>query len=345
MANPTKDKTWEYSVNNGVLASSAKASTQAHADKRGLLFGIKEAMIDAGTYTGATGSPLANLTVPWTVQSSSDGSTSGASDLWVDIDDMIWSTSDGGARSWIVLRQTGISTTFELLIDCRQGSNNDDGGEIDAYVAQSAFTGGSTTARPTSTDERQIRNLTNWGGGSQGTTFPFKWHFQISSDGQCTRVYVFHAITRVPIGFWIFDKPKTPTTGWTDPYVAAMDGSTDSITIPTYARFNVGALLLGRFSGADTTMYISAEGFGNVGLGAATTVATWNQLDGTYIAGECGVESLTSTFRGSHGTLFDLWWGFDFAIDGQTYPDDSTRAFAQFGAFIIPWNGDLMQIN
>lgn len=334
--NPTKDKTWEYSVNNLVVADNTRGSTNAHADKRNLLFGIKEAMIDGG------------LTVPWTVRGSSDSSTAGmdTTDRWVDIDDMVWSTSDVGARSWIVLRQTGISTTFELLIDLRQGSSNDDGGEIRMWVAQAGFTGGSTTARPTATDERQLRNLELWGAGSQGSTIPYKWHFQISSDGQCTRVYIFNAnSSRTAIGFWLLDVPKNPTTGWTNPYIATVHGSADTTEIPTYANYQNTATLRGRYSGADTTMYMSAEGINNVAVGNAASIDTFNQVDGTYIAGEIGIDSLTSTFRGSHGTIFDLWWGFNFAVSGQTYPDDGTRAFAMFGDFVIPWNGSIMQVN
>lgn len=332
--NPTKDKTWEYNINNLVLADSTQGSTTAHADKRNLLLGIKEAMTDGG------------LTAPWTVVSSSNGTTAGASDNWTDIDDLVWSTSDGGARGWIVLRQTGISTTFELLIDLRQGSINDDGGEIRMYVAQAGFTGGTTTARPTATDERILRDLDTWGAGGQGSSIPFKWHFQISDDGECTRVYIFNAnATRTAIGFWIFDVPKNPTTGWTDPYIASVNGGNDTAEIPTYGAYQNTANIRGRFSGVDTTMYLSSESLNNIAVGNATTIDTFNQLDGTYIAGECGIDSLTSTFRGSHGTVFDLWWGFNFAVTGQTYPDDGSRAFAQFGDFIIPWNGDIMEVN
>jgi len=333
MATPTKEKTWEYDLNNFVLADNT-SSNGAYFSTRKRLFQIKEILINNGSTT---------FTTPWTVVSSSDSSTAGAGDNWTVAADLVWRDDDtSNVFSWIVLRQTGISATFELLITCEEDSINNDGRQIGAWVAQAGFTGGTTTARPTATDERILQNSTSdwWGsGGNDNIARSSQTHVWLSSDGECTRI-VIH-IGTVPTAYWCFEKPKNPVTPWTDPYFAAIQGTSNVTTYqPTYANFYDTAVCVGRYNGVNTNMYMSGEGFASAAAGE-NLIAVPNQLTGDWLANAIGLISTTSTFRGRQGEVFDLWWGTNAADDGmgRYFPADASKTFVQIGSLIFPWDG------
>lgn len=349
MADPTKDKTWEFDLNNFIIANGSIANG-AFASARNRLFSIKEILVNNGATT---------FTTPWVVQESSDSVTADASDNWVTASNLIWRDDDGSAVfSWIVLRQTGISAKFELLITCEEDQTGNDGKQIGVWVAQAGFrladggTDGTTTARPTATDEREIRDSTSsgyWGSGPINTAFTSQHHVWMSSDGECTRIAIF--IANVVTGYWAFEKPKNPTTGWTDPYFAVIRGSFNTnVSHASYAMYFDAAVVLGRYSGQDTTMFFTGEGIFNDAIGEATTAGfttplgcqTQNQLDNTYIASQMGLASQTSTFNGHHGNVFDQWWGILFVQNGRYYPEGGTKAFVQIGDFILPWDGSTL---
>ena len=54
-----------------------------------------------------------------------------------------------------------------------------------------------------------------------------------------------------------------------------------------------------------------------------------------------GIVSTTAGSRGRLGTVFDLWYGSKAIGQGDTYPNDTSRQFAQFGHFVFPWNGSI----
>ena len=328
MANPSVQKTWQFNLNNYVPADNTLGGRNAFYSRRSLLLGIKNAMKGFGTQ-------------PWTVVSSSDSTTTSASDLWVDPDDLEWRDDDtSNIFSWIVLRQTGISTTFELLITCEEDSVSNDGARIGAWVAQAGFTGGSTTARPTATDERQIRDSTSsglWGSGADGVSYEYRYHVMQSNDGQSTRILIF--IDGVNTGLWFFEKPVNTNTNWTNPYVASIQGSNNNTTEQaTYSQYYDSASALSRFGGVDLGFYLSGEGFGSAAVGEQLT--TPNQLDGEFLASEIGLCSLSSTFVGRAGEIADLWWGFTSEQSGRYFPSDaSSKAFVQVRDMIFPWDG------
>ena len=333
MTNPTIQKTWEFQVNNLTLGTLA-LSAGANEDRREVLFNIKEALVNNGTTT---------FTAPWTVQLSSNASTAGAADNWTTASDLTWRDDDtSNAFSWIVLRQTGISTTFELLITCEEDFTSADGARIGAWVAQAGFTGGSTTARPTATDEREIRNSTSsgfWGTGFDGSpNVNIRWHLMMSSDGQCTRILLF--MDGIVTGLWLFDVPDNPVTGWSNPYVAAIYGENNFNTnVTSYETWCEGDTMKGRFSGTDTTMYLTSEGINNSLIGEFLYA---NQLDNTWPASEMALASKTSTFMGINGTMFDLWWGTGFPASegtGRYYPEAGTKLYVQVKDMIFPWDG------
>lgn len=336
MADPTIQKTWEFDVNGVALANSAQASTQAHQDRREMMLDIKRMLTNTGGHSA--------FTAPWTVQLSSNGtSTAGAGDNWGDIDDLVWRDEDstGTNFSWIVLRQTGISTTFELLIALESDTVNDDGAQIYASVAQAGFTGGNLNTAPTATDERVLRNDDGtsqgyWGSGTDGAVSnpAYRWHTMMSSDGECTRVLIF--MDTVCTGFWLFDVPDNPVTGWTNPYIATILGTNNfTSNQPGYTNFNVNDNMKGRYSGTDTTMFLGVEGYANT---RAPDVGR-NQLDNTWLTSEMGIYSQTSTFTGRMGSMFDLWWGQVATTSGKYFPQTGTKLYVNVSSMIFPWDG------
>lgn len=86
----------------------------------------------------------------WTVQSSSDGVTQSNTDLWVSDAALVWAAA-GVAHSHCVLRsQTlGGGRFIYLLLACSTGATNQH--LVNETMSSAVFTGGTTTADPTTT--------------------------------------------------------------------------------------------------------------------------------------------------------------------------------------------------
>jgi len=91
------------------------------------------------------------------VVSSSDSSVADASDNWGSAADLIWST---GAHSWIVLQLDSVFSGFQICIDLSESSYKN---EAIVLTSAAGFTGGTTSARPTATDEAVCLNSLQWG--------------------------------------------------------------------------------------------------------------------------------------------------------------------------------------
>lgn len=332
MALPTLAKTWQYSLRNAVVAQGTLLATGQR-----LLRLIKNSMKGFGT-------------LPWVVQYSCDSVTAGAAgdlvDRWAADANLVWA-NPGSAHSWIVLRQTGIATNFEVCIATNSASSSPSAITI-AVSPSAGFTGGSTTARPTATDETVLINQAAWGAnGSVNQNYVYDvWQ---STDGQCTRMMI-HQGGVSAIGFWVFDKPKNPTTGWTSPscFLALGSSSTSQIQYTLLSNSSTTTAFRSRFSGVNYSMTATGEGMqsGQAGiLGQATAFLSVNDIDSSFIMQPIGIVSITVGMRGRQGAFFDMWWGSGTVNAGDTYPNDATKQFAQFGpgsttgAIILPWDG------
>lgn len=318
---PTLSKTWQYNVNQTVVAGgSIQLTCQA------LFLTIKNTLKGFGT-------------LPWAVRGSSDSATAGmdAVDRWVTSANLVGGTS-GVAHSWIVLRQTGIATNFELCIDLTSN----------AYTSQTiiispsaGFTGGSTTNRPTATDEIV---LINGGASWSNVNANHVVHGMQSTDGQCTRLVVWRASTNL-CTFLFFDKPANTVSGWTNPSVGGWLSSTTSIAnVYSILGHATSSTLRGRGT-ATMTVAFSGEGSFSSGnnLAQTTDVGTvQNDFDANWPIFPIGIYSTTALHRGRHGTISDLWWKpIGVGNAGDTFPNDGSRQFVAFGDLIFPWNGSV----
>ena len=115
---------------------------------RSWCFSLKEHM--KGTLSTGTLSGSRNAASLWTVVKSSNGVTTGNSDLWATIADVVFA-NNGSNHSWIVLSNAALG--YEVCIDMNAASEVN-AGFVAAPIADGGFvTGGSVTARPTATGE------------------------------------------------------------------------------------------------------------------------------------------------------------------------------------------------
>lgn len=96
-----------------------------------------------------------DLTGAWTVDRSCDSVTApDATDQWTDASKVVFGVDGSQPLSWIVLKAPsglqGVNDVWLLIVaDNTNADANPD--KVDMYVSNAAYTGGSTTARPTTT--------------------------------------------------------------------------------------------------------------------------------------------------------------------------------------------------
>ncbi|MAE87660.1 MAG: hypothetical protein CMB80_33310, partial [Flammeovirgaceae bacterium] len=321
---PTVTQTWQLDVNN----AAARDINQTDNNRK-TMFAIKNALVSFSSN-------------PWTVNSSSDGASAGASDLWIDSDDLIWST---GNHSWIVL--TKPTTGSQILISCDRSGTND---ILMSWSPGGLYTGGTISVDPTATDQVTIQISGTWNGNlSTYYSWVHVWH---SSDGRRTRVVVANDAGH-PRLFWILDEVDPIPDNWatTPEVVCIFEHGTNALSwfstlddVPTFNNvakswddtneFDIGLFTLGFDScpsGFGGTNFMSRQEFGSTG----------NKLndDEPYPMAPVGIFSRETGFRGAHGILADMYVGHEDRA-GATYPDSTTeKLWAQFGDIILPWTG------
>lgn len=314
MALPSLSKTWQYSVNNTITATGTYSDTCRNA-----IFSIKNALVSFGT-------------LPWTVVSSSDGAdTTAASDLWATSANIIGNTA-GVNHSWIRLRQTGIASNFELLLDCTSAGLY--AGTLVISPGAGFVTGGTATNRPTATDEIVLISDTNWLITPGSNDQDIITNIMQSTDGQCTRILA--CSQNVVTTFWFFDKPNLPSTGWTKPSVSyAAVNATDT---PVITNLSNATPALKAFGSTAFDITCTSEATNTTPL--TTLLTSTNDFDSTLPLFSIGIVSTTASHRGRHGSIFDMWYTLASpTVSGDTMPNDATRTFAVFGDVVFPWNG------
>lgn len=324
---PSLTKTWQLDVNN----VAARDVSTIDNDRR-TMFTIKDTLVNFAQS-------------PWVVHSSSDSVTAGASDLWVDKDDIIWST---GNHSWIVL--TKPTTGSQILISCDQALTSD---LIISWSPGGLYTGGSISVDPTATDQVTLQASGNWNGGlTSYNSWVHVWH---TTDGSRTRVLV-TTDSADPTLFWILDEITPIPDNWAlSPEVVCIfeganavnfgaSGSLQAIPVTGNAakswddtsEFNIGLFTLGHDS--------SAGGFGGTNFVSRNQMGQQGNTlndDTPYPLAPLGIISEVTGFRGVHGIFDDLYVGHEDRVLGTTYPNSTIeKLWAQAGDLILPWTGD-----
>jgi hypothetical protein len=151
-------RTWYDDANVDVAYATSEAVTSAK-----LVWTLKALLrTEVSGTNGATG-PTPSL-AGWTCAGSSDSATAAmdSTDRWgstFNAAKIVWNNPTV-AHSWIVLQSPNDiggsgNGTYQLLLACE----SDDVYTVSVYVSKSGFTGGSTTARPTATDEVTVNAI------------------------------------------------------------------------------------------------------------------------------------------------------------------------------------------
>ncbi len=294
LVNAAKVKTWSHVVNQTKVCANQSASFSA------AYFELKTRLL---TIPGAT------------VKGSSDGTTAAMDGI-----DRIG--ADPGVLTntpnrWIVINVDTMSGSFEFLINW---------GTARSYISPNGlFTGGSTTTRPTATDEDSISD------NYPNSANTFYTHFISSSDGKSlmfftTGANLTHTYLMVLEGELCSETANSLDTVWFSGWSSQLN-----LTFPTTFRaYMAGAL-------------VSLSVYGGPYFAPAADAKT--AQGGTHIAHEFGL--------GENGTpdgllftkIFDLYkGGTSLAITGDGAPSGGSREWLHFGNIIVPWNGAVLTV-
>jgi hypothetical protein len=315
MSLPALLKTWQFPPAGPNILVTAQAD--AAATSKRVIRAVKDALVSFPSH-------------PWLVRGSSSGTSAGMDsvDRWTSDAALVYI---GGTHSWSVLRQPALSN-IEICLDMGTTSS----GTVYVYASPSGgFTGGTTSTRPTAPDEFRVGanpNAFSW-----NTNANHQIHAWQSSDGECNRLDVWANGTAQPF-FLLFDRPRNPPAGWTNPVVYLVQGDGAG-----YASSNlqVAAAALGK---GTSVFNISLTGENAPGLSnsllANVAAPGQNSFDSTWPFYPLGIAA-NSVHPGRHGTLYDLWWKHVGINNADTLPNDpALRKFAALGTLIHPWTGD-----
>jgi hypothetical protein len=330
MAYPGIRKNWIFDVNQQV---SGSYTLYDHATN--YFLHIKNALKASAT----------ELDFPWVVVGSNNCTTAaldGVDRLNTLADFPRWSAAPPRSHSWIVLGQPAIHPNFQV---CFYNIL-----EIMTVVVSPAvgFSGGSTSARPTASDEVVMINLASWANlnSSPIPTAPASYYEMVynlmrSSDGEMTRViFTWGTGSR---GVWIFDKVQDAIPEWTNPsYYAIVNTTFASLgytsEIMGYGRVNnVGAtwhfLTNGCVSwSVDEYQFYTTSSFSGKYSVAKIILSAASSSNGPF-------DGTETSNMGAMGQLYDLWLGPRNMTNGTTYPEDGSRQYVQFSSLVFPWDG------
>lgn len=333
---PILSKTYQFNVNNiqEAQGSALACNRQAWLTIKNILIGFAQN--------------------PWQVVASSNGVVANSSDNWATTADLIWA-NDGTAHSWIVLKQTKLKSTYQLLIDF--GSASSDGNKCHVYwtTHASGFSSlTSITATPTATNQVYIMDYdgANINSPVSSSDVRIIIHGIQSTDGEVTRIFVFRSDL---CPFWLdMSKINNPTTGWSDPIIGAgvyshVDSGwpTNSLvytylldttfTFPYYvSKVSIHNSTLFEIAYTGESYFNGSFKFIPVELVVA------NEISAGYGLFPIGIASTTTGAKGRHGSLYDMWWGQRGL--GDFFPADGSKQFAQLAgnSIVISWNGTTM---
>jgi hypothetical protein len=322
---PTVEKTWQFDVNRQFAMGSVAFDTA-----RPMLRHIKDQMKVWG----------------WTVKGSCNSVTTGmdGTDRWATDANLVWASTDGGAKSWIVLVHP--DGGFEILICLRNSTTGAHNLFLRSSVA--GFTGGSTTAIPTATDHMPhgTTSLTSPQYVLPATgigAFAGVLHMMQSTDNNSLRIVGFNGgISQSGI---IIERLGDAVPGFpTRPLVACGQSIAGNVGWWVFSQLYSSTAQLACMTAGGTPFYVhlTCEG------GTTTTngqlpnaISVPNEFSGEHAIYPVGAASATAGARGRHGRMVDLWWnsGSSLLVEGSTHPDDGSRQLVCIGSMVFPWNG------
>lgn len=313
--------TWQNNFNNSVAASGT-----ALTDNRTVLLGIKNALIGFATN-------------PWVVKGSSSSVAAALDgvDRWSTISNLVWANA-GGAHSWIVLEQGGVYTSgankYQICIECANASAA--GNLLTVIISNSAgFTGGSTTNRPTATDE-YVYSSSAW--LTNASVGPIIYNAQQNTTGEVTRIFCFY--NSINILFWSFEKLTDVETGVTYPISTTVLGGSTTVNQATWSLLSTNANSKARPVATNLTAWYTAAGALGQGAGQTQTAANiYSSKWPAYIT--------RSTVTGGHftGKFQDCYFTSTGRNNGDAVPSGGTKIWTVVGNLLLPTGGTTLVVS
>lgn len=324
MALPTPEKSWIFKTVIIPFTTSAAVMNQY------FWYNLKQMMTVNTGWNDETGASVTNAH-PWTVSASSNGTVANTSDNWSSFSSVVFLAA--GAHSWIVLRQAAINPTYEICFS--QGATNPNSNSYVSHQAGFTLSGLVTTADPTATD--RITFLINQPPIFAAISAGIYLVVAMSTDGQCTRIFAY-MLNQLYV-FWLFDKPRNPVSGWTNPSIALMHYNSGNVVPSAYTELTDNALISGLAPGGiPMTLYTTTEFYSSAAIGEGLNLP--NQLTGEWQFFPTGLFSNTSGVCGRHGEIFDLWFVADRMFSGTKF--SGTHSFMCLPYLTHVWDNTLI---
>lgn len=284
---------------------------------------------------------------PPTVKGSSDSTTAGMDGVnrISAANKVVW-VGAAVVHSWIVLEfpniNDGAGGKLQICLDFKTAQGGGDAWDWTLVSSKSAgFTGGTTSARPTATDEKSTGDI----GFLGNTNVAFRIHVIASTDG--TVYHSFFCEGGGTVAWLMVAKPTTLVAGWDYPYYVhfegnALNGATSATHVtPTEVTTYSATRHMARHGATDMTASLQMEG-GAATLNAGGAGAAAHGISNDFPCLPAPIWSNAGVV-GRMGRIKDLYFTSvtGFAGAGDDFgPDASHRKFAIFGSAVVPWRND-----
>lgn len=322
------EKVWQYALNNQFADVS---SVENQSDW--FLWATKQFLIGQIGMTDESGAVINAPSALWDVAGSSDSVTAGMDgvDRWGTTFDptKIVHNTTSAARSWMCLHNATLGVW--VVFDCAAGSTSAPY-QMVLSLCFVAPTGGSTTARPTSTDEVAVSGTPAFMDSSAGN--PKKAHFWLATDGSFNALHSKDGSGLVTGGI-VVHKVVLWSSGDSRPVVAWVDAATNGAFRSAAPITNTSSCILKDATGAarssgvsSMTPYVGGQNF--------LTLTSGRAPDGNGLMMRFSFLIGDSSSGRVKGRLQDIFLACASALDTDLIPQSGTPTDQHIGALIFP---------
>lgn len=266
------------------------------------------------------------------VVKSCDSAAVASTDLWVDATKLVWA-NPGTAHSWVVFAFVG----GDQLLASLEGADAN-GATVTMFWSPAAgFTGGTTTARPTATDEMAACPTTSVLFAANGH---YVLHQVSSNDGASVVVSVMRAGASCGL-LWAGPVAGAPS-GWGASPAAHFLGYAADVATGLAANWSAWSNATNPMrakQGANLMNLVpTVEGWGATPTPEAFTGA--NEITGRWRLWPVGLVS-TTTPKGRHGWVDDVYYVAHAINTGERVKAASGDTYVQLGEIAVPWTPGL----
>lgn len=309
-----------------------------------LVWGLKALLCQNITTAnnGPNGAPP--VSVKWTVEGSSNGTTAGmdAVDRWGTTFTAANLVNDGysDARSWIVLKGPGV-TPFYLRIAMQSTSaGTPDYAQVHLAWSNAAFTGGSTTALPTSTKEfGHTTTLTTGAMTFTNATIANVWRLNLVTSAAGHFMFIVCkggagiSAAHFLAGIW----PLRGHVSDAAPYVAVINYNAGNGAARASAAWNIDNFSRNYIDSASVPLQVLYPNVNQTTTPVTDLITSINPMSTKWDEWPTPVVSSAAGTELFRGTLEDIGWLSASAPLAATWPPGGPVERVNIGGMILPF--------